>query len=112
MSYDQLRDESDFNLYMERPTQSNFSADEGMEDIRKRVIDLLERVAAEGGIDRAAAVSHSDVIKPALTHWLGMKLDLMHRITISNASITRVDLREGAVPTVRVMNLVPGRRGC
>jgi len=36
-----------------------------------------------------------------------MDLDDMHRITISNASITRVDLADGSPPVIRFMNLVP-----
>jgi len=75
--YKELRGDPDFKLYTAKPTQSNFSENE----------------------------SHSDVIKPALTYFLRMDLDMMHRITIANASVTLVDA--GAAPHIRYMNFVP-----
>jgi len=106
-SYSELRPDHDFKLYMSRPTESRFSDREGMEDIQKRIIEAAKRICGDPDIRRAAAVSHSDVIKPALAHWLGMELDMMHRLTISNASVTRVDLNPGAPPKLRYINLVP-----
>ncbi|MBD3178929.1 MAG: hypothetical protein GF417_04630 [Candidatus Latescibacteria bacterium] len=105
-SFRELEPDPDFRLYMKKPTGSKFSLNEGIKDIQKRVVDSLERIASEPDIRVAAAVSHSDLIKPALVHWLGMDLDHMHRLTISNASVTRVDLRGGLPPKVRYINLV------
>jgi probable phosphoglycerate mutase len=109
-SYGELRDDPEFNMYLSRPTGSNFSIDEGMRDIQERAVGAAGRIAARGDVERAAIVSHSDVIKPMLVHWLGMDLDLMHRISISNASISRVELREILPPAVRYMNLLPGKQ--
>lgn len=106
-SYRELESDPDFGLYRSSPTRSNFSVNEGMKDIQNRVLRSIHGISGEGDFKRVAAVSHSDVIKPALVYWLGMDLDDMHRITISNASITRVDLAEGSPPVIRYMNLVP-----
>ena len=56
-----------------------------MADIQKRALDAVARIAKETGTGRAAAVSHSDVIKPVLAHYLGMDLDSIHRLSVANA---------------------------
>jgi broad specificity phosphatase PhoE len=86
--YSDLSGDPDFELYSKKPTQAKFSLHEGMADIQRRALAAVDRVCAESGGGRAAMVSHSDVIKPVVAHFLGMDLDDMHRISIANASAT------------------------
>jgi broad specificity phosphatase PhoE len=50
-----------------------------------------------------AVVSHSDIIKLVLAHFLGMPLDLFQRIVISPASVSVVQLGYGR-PFIVQMN--------
>jgi broad specificity phosphatase PhoE len=102
--YKELKDDPDFKLYTAKPSQSNFSENEDMSGIRKRVTEFIEEIEQKEN-KKAAIISHSDVIKPALTYFLRMDLDMMHRITIENASVTLV--AAGDIPRVLYMNLVP-----
>jgi len=104
--YKELKDDPDFKLYKTKPTQSNFSENEDMQGIKKRVTEFVKEITRKKN-EKAVIVSHSDVIKPALTYFLRMDLDMMHRITIANASVTLVDA--GDIPRVLYMNLVPWR---
>jgi broad specificity phosphatase PhoE len=107
-TYDELRGDPDFRLYTNAPSRSRFSESEGMADIQARALAAVERIISESDGARAAAVSHSDVIKPVLTHYLGMPLDRMHILAVANASATLLDL--GHDPhRVRYINFAPWR---
>jgi broad specificity phosphatase PhoE len=106
MTYHELSGNVDFERYFEAPTRSRFSAGEGMIEIQRRALEAVARIVGEIGAGSAAAVSHSDVIKPVLAHYLGMPLDAIHRLAIANASATLVDFKE-TPPRVRYVNLAP-----
>jgi broad specificity phosphatase PhoE len=107
-TYADLRDDEQFRLYLSTPTRAHFSGKEGIVDIQKRALAAVDRILGEAKTGKAAVVSHSDIIKPVLTHWLGMDLDAMHRLSIENASVTLVDC-SGAAPRIRFINVVPMR---
>jgi broad specificity phosphatase PhoE len=104
--YDQLGGDPDFELYMTAPTRSNFSSREGLAEIQVRVVEAVGRMRGERGSEKVAAVSHSDVIKPLLAHYLSMDLDAIHSLSIANASVTLVDLG-GSRPRIRYVNFEP-----
>jgi len=105
-TYHELHDDENFRLYFDAPTRARFSNGEGMADIQRRALDAVARIAKETGTGRAAAVSHSDVIKPILAHYLGMDLDSMHRLSVANASASLVDFGESP-PRIRYINFAP-----
>jgi broad specificity phosphatase PhoE len=107
--YAELRDDPEFILYNESPSKSTFSADEGMLDIQSRAVKAVDRILREneGSGGRVALVSHSDVIKPVIAHYLGMEIDAMHRLGIANASVTLLDTKGPAGARIRYMNLMP-----
>ena len=105
--YGELKGDRDFDLYGTRPTESDFSRGEGMRDIQSRALAVIERISEEARGEKAALVSHADVIKPVITHYLGMDLDAMHRLAVANASITLLDLGYPGSPRIRYMNLMP-----
>jgi broad specificity phosphatase PhoE len=61
--------------------------------VLSRVLALTERLSSEHGPQTVALVSHGDVIKIAIAHFLGVHLDLVQRIEIGPASISVVDVR-------------------
>ena len=107
--YSELGDDPDFQLYSSKPSASNFSKDEGMLGVQERALAAIDRIASEANGSRAAAVSHSDVIKPVVTHLLGMEIDSMHRLSIANASATLV-IPDAEKNRVRYLNFAPWKR--
>ena len=105
--YAELKGDRDFELYVRRPTEADFSVGEGMRDIKRRALDVIERIAKEKRGGKTALVSHADVIKPVVTHYLGMDLDTMHRLAVANASVTLLDLAYPGEPRIRYLNLMP-----
>lgn len=63
---------------------------ETMSQIQARVIAEMNRLRHRHPDQLVALFSHGDVIKAALTYWMGCPLDLLHRIEISLASVSVV----------------------
>lgn len=111
-SYGELAGDPEFDLYTKFPSRSSFSDAEGMVDIQRRALVAVRRIvdgaaSPNGGYQRAAAVSHSDVIKPVIANYLGMQLDEIHRLSIANASASVIDFGAAGKPRIRYLNLMP-----
>jgi probable phosphomutase (TIGR03848 family) len=65
---------------------------ESMAQCQARLVRLLDRLQAQHADQHVALVSHSDVIKAAIAHVLGLPLDHYDRFEISPASISTVVL--------------------
>jgi len=65
-----------------------------MLDVQRRVVDKLGELAKSHEEQTVAVFSHADVIKSAVSHYIGAPLDLMDRIQIHPASVTRITLYE------------------
>ncbi len=110
MTYDELAGDPEFDLYTKTPSRARFSEIENMADIQRRALAAVRRIvdeAPDGEYGRAAAVSHSDVIKPVIAHYLGMDLDTIHRLSVANASASVIDFGDAGRPRLRYLNLMP-----
>ena len=61
---------------------------EAMLDVQQRAVGLLERLRREHGGGHIVLVSHADVIRAVLVHYLGMPLDLMLRLEVAPGSVS------------------------
>ncbi len=86
------------------PSRTRFPEGESFSEAQERAVAAIERIAAEVGKASAVIVSHSDVIKLILAHYLGQPLDLFQRINISTASVSELLLPPGGVPMVGAVN--------
>jgi probable phosphoglycerate mutase len=92
---DQIPDWQRFNTLR---GSSSIPAGENMAEVLARALRELERLrhlhpAPEM---RVAVVSHGDVLRGVVAHLLGVPLDLMHRLEISPASVSTVELTSQA----------------
>jgi broad specificity phosphatase PhoE len=74
--------------------------------VQTRAVGGLMRIAAAYPDAEVVIVSHADVIKAVLAHFLGAPLDLMRRMEVSPGSISRL-LLYAADAKVLAMNLPP-----
>jgi probable phosphoglycerate mutase len=91
-------------------TPSRFAFPGGSETLleaQERVVTGLENIAGRHSDQLVAAVTHNDAIRLALAHYLGMPLDLFHRLHVGPASVTIIDLEPGRPPRVPVVNHGP-----
>ena len=61
-----------------------------MLDVQLRVLSLVEATVEKDEDRRVTMVSHADVIKAAVSHFLGLPIDAWPRFEIAPASITSI----------------------
>lgn len=86
------------------PTRMQFPEGETMRGAQARAVDTVERLGLEHEKGVIAIVSHSDVIKMILAHYLGMHLDVFQRIMVSPASLSILHLGPGGRPMIQTVN--------
>ncbi|MFC1959220.1 MSMEG_4193 family putative phosphomutase [Chloroflexota bacterium] len=84
------------------PTRAYFPEGETMRAAQARSVDTLERLAAQHPRAMIAVVSHSDIIKMVMAHYLGVPLDLFQRIMVSPASLSIIQLQYGRPFVVQI----------
>lgn len=80
-----------------------FPNGEALREVQFRTIQALEKLAQQHGDEMIVVVSHADLIKLVLAHYLGVHIDLFQRIAIAPASVSVVTLPENG--TVRVVRI-------
>jgi len=70
------------------PSGANIPGGETMHEMQARVVAELDAIRKAHPGATVAAVSHADVIKAAVAHYIGLHLDLFQRLVIYPASLT------------------------
>ncbi len=86
------------------PSRTRFPGGELLGDVAARAVRSCEELAGVHGKDTIAVVSHGDVIKAALAHYLGVPVDLFQRLWVAPGSWSVVDLPAAGVPRVLAIN--------
>jgi probable phosphomutase (TIGR03848 family) len=85
------------------PSRAAFPNGETMRGAQMRIVNALEALAAKHPRETVAVVTHADLIKMVLAHYLGMHLDLFQRIDVSPASLSIIHFSAGR-PTIAQIN--------
>ncbi len=97
---EQLEHWRQWNVFRSRVRPPN---GESMFEAQTRMIALMTSLHGQFGNDNIVLVSHGDPIRAALLYWLGMPLDLVHRLEVGPGSTTTVALDTWGV-SVRCIN--------
>lgn len=73
-----------------------------MAEVQARMARALEQIRERHPEGLVAVFSHSDAIRAALLYYLGMPVDLIHRLRIETASVSVLRLEEWGAEVVRV----------
>lgn len=87
-SLEELKDEELWPVVQVYPGGARFPEGESMREVQARIVAELDAIRDAHGGETVAVVSHSDPIKMAVAHYLGLPLDLFQRLVISPASVT------------------------
>lgn len=82
------------------PSRVTFPGGESIRGAQFRAVAATEQLAAAHGDDTIVVVSHADVIKTVIAHYLGMPLDTFQRIVIAPASVSVLALPPEAPPAL------------
>jgi len=105
-----LRRTKAWRQVVEAPSRVQFPGGERLLDVQARAVAAAEELSAAHGSKTIVLVTHGDVIKAMLAHYLGMHLDLFQRIHVAPASISAVDLPVIGSPYVLTVNTEPPER--
>ncbi len=84
------------------PSGMRFPGGDSMRAMQARIVDELEAIAADHPRQIVAVVTHADLIKAALAHYLGVHFDLFQRISVEPASVSVVHLTRYGPRVVRI----------
>lgn len=84
------------------PSAMQFPDGETFRAVQSRAVEAVEQLVKAHPKDMIAVVSHGDVIKLLVAHYLGLPLDLFQRIMISTASVTVLRLGHGQPGLVKL----------
>lgn len=88
------------------PSAARFPDGESLREVQSRALAEIEKIAEQHPRGSVCVVSHGDVIKLVLAHYLGVHIDLFQRIVIAPASVSGITLLADG-PRVLSMNVSP-----
>ena len=92
-----------WRMVVTAPSRMRFPGGESLVEAQARAVETCEELARCHRSGTLAAVTHADIIKAVVSHYLGQPLDLFNRMAVSPASVTVLDLAAGG--PVRVVTL-------
>ena len=102
-SLDELNQLPEWRLYNTYRSSTRAPGGELATEVQTRMVEQLTRYMHQHPEQTIAVFSHADAIRLTLAHFLGMPVDLMHRLEIRPASVSAVRLAEWG-PQVLLMN--------
>lgn len=99
-----LRRRTYWRTIQQFPSRVVFPGGESIRGAQARAVDAVELLAREHGDDTVAVVSHADVIKAVVAHFLGMPLDAFQRLVVSPASASVLTLPTDGMPALLGFN--------
>ncbi|HEX5037340.1 MAG TPA: histidine phosphatase family protein [bacterium] len=87
-TFEEVIPEKAFHVYHKTPRKAQAPGGEHMKDVYKRTIRFIEKIRRKHKKGRVVVVSHADVIKTVLVHYLGMDRNSLLKFRIDNTSIS------------------------
>lgn len=92
--------------YYARPQEARPPGGETLQEVQARAVATVERVAACDATGALLFVSHADVVRAIVAHYLRLTLQTVRQMRIDHASVTALDIT-GSVADLLFMNRVP-----
>lgn len=91
-----LRRRKLWKIVQQIPSQMRFPGGESFAEAQIRIVNALNQIAAQHkSKELLVCVTHSDMIKLAIAHYIGLSMDMFQRLHISPASISVVHISQG-----------------
>ena len=105
-TFDEVRGDRSFQVYHKTPSKAQAPQGEKMTDVFKRAIQFIEGLRKKFKSGRVVVVSHADVIRLILVHYLELGIDDLLRLRIDNGSLSLLGF-EGDRARVLAVNCPP-----
>lgn len=91
-SFAQLEGEEGWQQWNEQRSTARCPGGESMGEAVARAVQAVEAIAAEQDDRIVAAVSHCDIIRGVIAHYLGLSLDRILAFDVDPASVSRIEV--------------------
>ena len=95
LTFEELDRQALWKRWNQARSQVRVPGGEMIGEVQQRMVQGIERLAAEAPDATVAIVSHSDPIKTAVGYYLGHSLDRLLRLEIALASVSTLELGPG-----------------
>jgi broad specificity phosphatase PhoE len=104
--FGEMRNHPVAHLVFNDPINATFPNGESLLEVQQRGIRVIEWVRDQHPQGIVTLVSHGDVIRTALAHYLGMPFNEYRRINLDNGAISVLELFDDWI-RVKALNFVP-----
>ena len=105
-----LRKDKTYHRFLKEPTRTRLPGGETLLEVQKRGIRAMRRAKREHPKGRLLLVTHGDVIRAILCHYLKLPLKEFRRFRVDNASLTALETN-GNWAEVKFVNYLPDITG-
>jgi broad specificity phosphatase PhoE len=106
MVYDDLVDDADYLNYREHPLDAPTPGGETIVQVQSRGVEAVRRAMGDNRDRRILFVSHGDIIRTVLCHYMRLELAHFRRIRVDNAAFSGFQLI-GDFAELKFLNLLP-----
>lgn len=92
-----LSKEENFQRFNDFRSITRIPSGELMPEAQLRIIKGIEKLCLKHPDDTVAVISHADLIKSAIAYYAGIHLDMFHRLEISPASVSMIEIKERVI---------------
>jgi broad specificity phosphatase PhoE len=104
--FDDLIKDDAYLRFMRSPLKSAVPGGETIVGVQKRGLKAMQRAMQEVPKGRILLVSHGDVIRAILCHYLRLPLQEFRRLRVDNGSLSIIEI-DGDRAEIKVMNYIP-----
>ena len=95
----------DWRMVQYYPSRFRFPGGETLHEVQTRAVTAVDRLLDRHPNQVVAVVSHGDVIRTTIAHYMGTPMDLFQRVAVNTASISVIAFHNGR-PMVLAVNYV------
>ncbi len=106
MTYDQLIKDKDYLEYRQEPIGRPTPGGETIHEVQRRGVAAINRAFGANPGRRILVVSHGDIIRTVLAHFMRLELEHFRRIRVDNAAFSAIEIA-GDFAEVKFLNLLP-----
>ncbi len=106
MVYDDLIEDADYLNYRDHPLDAPTPGGETIAQVQSRGVEAVRRAITDNSGRRILFVSHGDIIRTVLCHFMRLELAHFRRIRVDNAAFSGFQL-VGDFAEMKFLNLLP-----
>jgi broad specificity phosphatase PhoE len=101
-SFEALAQDPRWNAWNLHRAAGSTPAGETMHDVQRRILDCIEGILSAHPRRTVALITHAEIIRAALLHYLQLGLDDYHRVGVDPGSVSSVQFGGGGMPRIRI----------